>query len=87
MPSKTESEPLLAFAVTTSRLPSPFRSPNAIPSGAFPVPNSLCVPNVPSPFPMKIETSSTLLHASARSSLPSVLKSAIATEVGVFEVT
>ena len=63
------------FAVTTSCLPSPFRSPTAIDVGCESVPNIVGAPNVPLPWLSRTLRLLVPALAVTTSSLPSPLKS------------
>ena len=64
------------FEVTRSRWPSPFKSATAMNNGVPPTGDFTGGRNVPSPFPNATETP--LFEASARSGIPSPLKSPVA---------
>jgi hypothetical protein len=74
---------LIKLAVTMSGLPSPLRSAIAKPIGRVPAVRLMAAPKEPMPSPSRTLTPSELLPitwlAVTRSSLPSPLKSAIAT--------
>src|SRR5438552_3256434 len=83
LPSSTEALLIVSFAVAKSSLPSELKSPTATEYGANVAPPPvLKLPpsvNVPSPLPRRMETCPQPASATAKSKMPSPLKSPLAT--------
>src|SRR5882757_2065757 len=85
---KTVTVLLTAFVTTMSGMPSPLKSPAATNVGLVlvPVDGLAAAVNVPSPLPKRTVTVLLKVFATARSDLPSPLKSPTATDSGLLPV-
>src|ERR1039458_10269748 len=81
----TETLPEVKLATARSGFPSPLKSPTAIEDGLIPTGTGYVVAGAkfPAPSPFRIETVLSLKLVTARSRLPSLLKSPTATKDGL----